>query len=300
MNLLQFQRKFKNEQICRDWLESVRWNNQPVCPHCGHKPYKFKDGKLYKCSECRKQFTVRIGTIFEDSKIPLIKWFLAIYLFTSLKSGLSSIQLSKYIEITQKTSWFMLQRIRKVMKDANNIGLMSGIVEMDETYIGTKEANRHMKDRVKGLKDKISVFGMLERDNKKVKSFKVNDTRAKTLLKEIYTNIEENSLLITDEAKQYQSIGNSYVHRTVNHSQDEYVRDLKGFKLYTNSIEGFWSQVKRGINGIYHWASKKHIDKYLAEYNFRYNERKLDDFIKFEKWFRICEIKNLSYKQLIG
>lgn len=288
MNILKIIKQFPNQQVCLDYLAKKRWGNEVICPYCGSiKTYKHKEKNKtrFQCDDCHKSFTSTVGTIFHNSHIPLQKWFLVISLMLNAKKGVSSCQIARDLEMRQATVWSIMQRIRKAMKnddkdDNNGNGgsggidtkLLKGIVEMDETYIGGKAENMHSIKRTeaKGVYEKSAVFGMLERQGK-VKAKYVENTTAKTLLKEIYTNIEENSLLITDEAKQYQSIGNSYIHRTVNHSASEYVRDLKGLKLYTNSIEGFWSLIKRGLVGQFHHISKKYLQRYVDEFCWRYN-----------------------------
>lgn len=303
MNLLEFQQKFSTEQACRDWLADKRWGNKenPVCPYCNSKQvYTYADGKLFSCSECKKQFTVRIGTIFEDSRLPLFKWFIAIYLFTSLKKGISSIQLSKYINVTQKTAWFMLHRIREVMDNSGDHNLFEGTTEIDEAYLGGSEANKHANKR--GKAQKTVVIGMINRESQTVKAMKVASAEAEHLLPKIYTNVADNSTIVTDTLPAYRVLKKHYSHKTIKHSAGEYVKiDRRtAFKIHTNLIEGFWGELKRGVKGIYHWASKKHINKYLNEYCFRYNERKITDFERFAVWFGKCEDKRLSYAGLIN
>jgi transposase-like protein len=301
MNLLEFQQKFSTEQVCRDWLAEKRWGNKenPVCPHCNSKQiYTHSDGKLFSCSECKKQFTVRIGTIFEDSRLPLFKWFIAIYLFTSLKKGISSIQLSKYINVTQKTAWFMLHRIREVMDANGDNNLFDGTIEIDEAYLGGSDSNKHASK--KGKTEKTVVIGMINRESQMVKAMKVVSAEADYLLPKIYMNVADNSTIITDTLQAYKPLKKHYNHKTIKHSAGEYARIDRhtAFKIHTNSIEGFWGELKRGIKGIYHWASKKHINKYLNEYCFRYNERKITDFERFDIWLGKCKDKRLSYINL--
>jgi transposase-like protein len=313
MSLLSFQMKFKDEQACRDWLAEKRWggHNKAICPHCNHNVCYIHNGiDRYTCQTCSKQFSVRSNTIFEDSRLPLVKWFIAIFLFSSLKKGISSIQLSKYIEITQKSAWFMLQRIREVMDDSGSNGKFTGTCEIDETHVGGKAQNMHMSKRIKanGVFEKSVVMGIVNRDTKQVKGIKVDDATSYSLINQINSNINTDSIVITDEHKSYHSMSNEYNHKTVNHSKGEYVKDSstnkrgeerKAFKVHTNSIEGFWSQLKRGINGIYHWASKKHIQKYVNEFAYRYNNKEFSDFEMFANWFVGCEGRKLSYVELI-
>lgn len=196
MNLLQFQKNFSNEQACRDWLANSRWGeNNAICPHCkSNNHYKYEDGRLFKCADCKKQYTVRIGTIFEDSRIPLVKWFIAIYLFSTMKKGVSSIQLAKYIEITQKSAWFMLQRIREVMK--GDFNQFDGINEIDEVYVGGREGNKDKNK--KGKVDKSIIVGMMNRDSKKVKAFKIHSTEKENLLPKVNIHNKRGSVIMTD------------------------------------------------------------------------------------------------------
>lgn len=306
--ILELLQVFNNEQVCIEHLEAVRWGDNVVSPFdISSKVYKCK-GNKYRCKNTGKYFNVRTNTLFDNTKIELKKWFLAIWLITCHKKGISSCQLAKDIGTTQKTAWFMLQRIRKCFNISEDNNKSEGVFELDETYIGTKEANRHMKDRVEGLKEKMCIFGMLERNNKTVKAKIVKDAKSNTLYKEIVNNIEENSLIFTDEYSAYKSIPHSiYTHRTVNHSKGNYVKigmlnkrsGREAFKIHTNTIEGFWSQVKRGINGIYHWASKKHIDKYLNEFSFRYNTRDCKEAERFNTFLKKLECKT-TYGELIN
>lgn len=300
MDLIKFYQKFKDEQACRDFLAEQRWGSseKAVCPHCKCKDtYKYEDGKLFKCAECKKQFTVRIGTIFEDSRIPLIKWFIAIYLFSSMKKGISSIQLAKYIEVTQKTAWFMLHRIREVMNSGNSP--FDGITEVDEAYFGGKEGNKHTVNKFKS--EKTAVIGLVNRDTKQVMAVAIPNSDKENLLPKIGCNIKMGSTIVTDTYNAYKNLKNNYKHYTIKHSANEYVRldSRVAFKIHTNTIEGFWSQVKRGIYGIYHWASAKHINRYLNEYAFRYNGKENTDFGNFINWFGNCEGKKVVYANLI-
>lgn len=295
VNLLSFYDKFKDEQTCRAYLAELRWGkDKTICPHCGsiNDSYRYKDGKLFKCKSCQKQFTVRVGTVFEDSMIPLQKWFLAIYLATSLKSGISSIQLSKYLGVTQKTAWFMLHRIRKVI-ELEDLEL-SGTVETDETYIGGKVTNRPMRRR-NDYDEKQVVFGMVERSGK-TKMKHVKSSGARSLLPEIEKSIDRNSSKVfSDDWGSYKSLKKlGFIHEIVNHHLGEYVNG----DVHTNTIEGVWSQLKRGVNGIYHHVSPKHLQRYCDEYGYRYNTRELNDFERFNDWFRFVNEKRLTYKKL--
>jgi transposase-like protein len=218
MNLLEFQQNFATEEACVLHLEESRWGKDGAsrfCPHCGsYKTYKFKSGKLFKCGDCRKQFTAKIGTIFSESKIPLTKWYLAIYLSGSLKKGISSVQLSKYIGVTQKTSWFMLHRIRSVFENTDNKNMLGGggtPVEVDETYYGKNNG-------IQGPGNKAAVFGMVERGGN-VRASHVKSTGARTLLPAIKDNIADGSVVYSDQAQVYKSlIRHGYQHASVSTS----------------------------------------------------------------------------------
>jgi len=296
MNLLDFQQKFGTEEACLKFLEEARWGKDGknrYCPHCGSlKTYKFKSGKLYKCGDCRKQFTAKIGTIFSDSKIPLYKWFLAIYLSSSLKKGISSIQISKYLGVTQKTAWFMLHRIRLTFASTGNDGMLEGIVEVDETYTGT---GNHYKERRRGGADLAVIFGMVERGGR-VRIRHVPSAGARVLQPIIAKNVKQDSTIYSDGAQVYKALPSmGYDHDSVTHSAKEYAR--KG--VHVNTIEGLWSELHRSIYATYHFVSVKHLQQYCNESEFKYNTRELDDGGRFEAWFQRIACR-LRYRELIG
>jgi transposase-like protein len=284
--------RFPNEQSCRDYLEQVRWpNNSIICPHCGFdKVYKFSNGKLYKCSECKKQFTVKVGTIFEDSPLPLQKWFLAIYLITAHKKGISSIQLSKDIGVTQKTAWFILGRIRQAIATKTFNKPLENIVEVDETYIGGKYSGK----RGRGSENKSAVFGMAERKGR-VRTMPVENVKKSTLQGIMVNSIDENATIMTDEWLAYRGLANVFHnHLVINHGKKEYVNGM----IHVNNIENFWSLLKRGIIGIYHHVSEKHLHRYCQEFQYRYNSRKINDTERFNRTLGQVNGR-LTYKELI-
>lgn len=282
---------------CREFLEKYRWQGDPVCPHCGDrdKHYKLKSrGEfqgLYKCKCCRKRFTVLIGTMFEGSNVPLVKWFYAIYIFLSHKKGISSVQLSKDIGVTQKTAWFMLNRIRHNCKGKIPIDF-DGETQIDETYVGGKNKNRIKKNQGRSLKTKTPVVGLIS--NGKAYTIVVPNTGGKVLKTIVRTLVKQGSTIVTDGWKGYNGLSSEYIHKVIEHSNGVYVKD--GF--HTNSIEGFWSHLKRGIIGVYHLVSPKHLSKYCDEFEFRYNTRDMSDGLRFTM-FIATSYKRLKYKDLV-
>ena len=234
--LLDLIREFPDDEACRQHLEQIRWGQEdgtikPVCPHCGHdeKAYRIEGGKRYKCASCRKKFSVLVGTIFQDSKVPLQKWFLAIWLATSHKKGLSSCQLAKDIGVTQKTAWFMLHRVREMLKEKAP-ELLEGEVEVDETFIGGKEGWKHKNKKTpnargRSTKSKTPVFGMVERETGKTVFHVVPDTKARTLQDIITGSVKPGSVVHSDEWVGYRGLGAMYDHNVINHGEGEYVRE---------------------------------------------------------------------------
>lgn len=300
-NLIELVEFFKTEEKCVKYLKSILWKNGAFCPHCGcAEIMEYKDFKRNRCKVCKKDFSIKQNTIFQDSNISLKKWFMAMYLFNAHKKGISSCQLAKDIGVSQPTAWFMLGRLRFASK-----GLFKkqfeGITEIDEAYLGGSEANKHAKEKAKGAKPKIVVIGMVNRETKQVKAIKVSTAEKDVLLPKIALGVKKGSCIVTDTHHAYKDLKKNYTHKTVKHSAGEYARieARTAFKIHTNAIEGFWSLLKRGLNGTYHWASKKHINGYLAEYSLRYNNRALLDSAKFQNFFNTIQGK-LSYKQLIA
>lgn len=300
-NLVQMMQYFTSEEICLEHLKQVRWQDGIFCPHCGNeKVYHFSDKKRFKCASCRKQFTSKVGTIFEDSKIPLQKWFFAIYILTSHKKGISSLQLSKDIGVTQKTAWFILHRLRHASQTKAFNAPLSNVVEADETYVGGKEKNKHASKRTpntqgRSTATKTPVLAAIER-NGFVKAATVENVDSKSVGNFIANNVVLGSELMTDEFRVYRTIQWLYKHKFVKHGEGEYVAD----GCHTNTCEGFFSLLKRGIVGIYHSVSAKHLNNYLQEFTFRYNSRKYSEGGRFDLLLNSCHAKRLTYKSLIA
>lgn len=283
-----------DEISCREFLEYQRWHGEPICPHCHRQSkehYRLKRQGLYKCKSCHKTFSVTVGTMFEGSHVPLMKWFYAIYIFLSHKKGISSTQLAKDIGVTQKTAWFILERIRHELH-GKFIATFNNLTQVDETYVGGKNKGRVKHAQGRSLKKKVPVVGLLS--DGKVQTFVTPNTSGKVLKAIIYNLVKEGTTIISDGWKGYVGLSAKYDHKVVDHGTGEYVRD--GF--HTNSIEGFWSYLKRGIMGIYHKVSKKHLFRYCDEFAFRYNTRNLSDVERFSL-FIMSTYKRIRYHDLI-
>ena len=296
-SLFDLQSAFPDEQSCIDHLENMIWGDVIISPFdATSKVYKCK-GNKYRCKNTGKYFNVKTGTLFDNTKIELRKWFMAIWLVTSHKKGISSVQLSKDIGVTQKTAWFMLERIRKCFSSENNNSL-DDVVEVDETYIGGKNKNRHNSKKVKNaqgrsLKDKSAVVGMVQRQGK-VNAHHVPDTKTKTLTEQIVKYVKETAQLYTHDWMGYNKVAKMYNHDFVNHGISEYVQG----DVYTNTIEGFWAGLKRGVLGIYHSWSKKYLQDYVDEFVFRYNTRDYSDSERFNLLISNACVRT-KYRELI-
>lgn len=297
-SIIQLLDHFKDEKTCIEYYEKLRWNGRPVCPFCGVDKAPYKTNRGYKCSDkdCGKKFTVKVGTIFENSKIPFRVWFGAIYLATAHKKGISSLQLGRDLNITQKTAWFVLHRVREMLKTQAPTMLGGGMVEADETYIGGLEKNKHASKRRKpgDPEKKRIVLGVIERDGRVVLKYIPNATE-ENMVPFIEQYVPAGSRVITDEFRSYNKLGRDYVHQTINHTLQIYVQG----DVHTNTIENFWSVLKRGLYGIYHSVSEKHLDRYLHEFANRFNTRKISEQARFEKFLAQSE-KRLKYKNLIA
>ena len=292
-----------DEESCRLYLEDKVWGGVPVCPHCAsvnENHYKLKvKGEfkgLYKCKDCRKRFTVTINTMFEGSHIPLRKWFIGIYIFSLHKKGVSSHQLASDLGITQKSAWFMLGRMRLAFAPKKRAKI-DGAASCDETFIGGKNKNRHADKKIpdsqgRSVKDKTPVFGV-KHIGGDIHTRVVPDTKASTLKPIISELMEKGSIVITDEWLGYSTVANDFNHIVINHQENEYVRG--GFS--TNNVENFWSLLKRGIYGIYHQVSPKHLGKYCDEFSFRYNARYSSTNDKFD--YSLKNSTKTTYNTLI-
>lgn len=292
--------QFKSEEAARQHLEAIRWPSGPVCPHCGSQEHYRLEGKahragLLKCKDCEKQYSVTVGTVFERSKIPLTKWLMAVYLMASSKKGISSHQIHRTIGVTYKTAWFMTHRIREAMSDDGS-GLMggpgtSGIVEADETYFGKTRGlgkGAHFSKKQK-------VVALLERGGR-VRAFHIPTVNADTLKPILEANISKEANLMTDESPVYKKVSKSFAsHERVNHGEKEYARG----NVTTNTVEGYFGILKRGISGVYQHVSPEHLHRYVNEFSFRYNNRtalEVSDAERAKRTLAGIEGKRLTYR----
>jgi transposase-like protein len=325
-SLLQAARYFADPDTCVEFVAGLRWFDGPVCPYCeGKKVSYLKTRRIYKCmaKECHKQFSVKVGTIFEDSAIPLDKWLTAIWLIVNCKNGISSYEIARDLKVTQKSAWFMLHRIRLALANSSWFklgGEEGGPVEADETYMGGKERNKHIQNRRfipdgkggfmenpeykrrKGKQEKAPVFGVLDRELRKVRAHVIPNVKRDVLIDAILENVDKKSTVYTDDHSGYRQLDSmeDYVHESVSHV-NEYVRG----EVHTNGIENFWSLLKRGIKGTYVSVEPFHLDAYVTEQVFRFNNRAtkdnpLTDADRFVLAVSQTAGRRLTYAELTG
>lgn len=273
--------KYSTDAACREYLEKKIWPNGPVCPHCsGTKAYKLKDKRpgLYKCAACRKKFTITIGTIFEDTHIPLPKWFAAIYLMMSSKKSISALQISRMLGISYESTWFMCHRIRHSFRIRKKVKRLRGTVEADETYIGGK---KKFGGTGRGAVGKTPVFAVVQRGGDVVMT-PVPNVKKDTLQRIIAENVYNRSRVFTDDYTSYTGLGRKYDHRKVIHSKREYGRREGKINVHTNTVEGVFSLVKRAIVGAFHHVSPGKLQLYCDEFSMRYTHKDVKDAPRFE------------------
>jgi transposase-like protein len=311
-------RYFSDEQVCIDAVAAIRWPNGPQCPACGHKEhYYLKSQRRWKCKDCYKQFSVKLGTIFEDSPVSLDKWLTALWMLVNCRNGVSSYEVARTTGITQKSAWFVLHRLRLALQEGTlaPLGGPGKEMESDETYVGGTPGNMHKKRQVelrrlrnspmKGstkLINKTAVWGILDREQRKVRATVVKAVNREVLQAEILNHVAHGSKVYTDQAALYKALPpEQYTHEFVNHLE-KYVNG----KVHTNGLENFWSLLKRGLGGTYVALEPFHLFRYIDEQAFRYNNRldengaKLNDAERFEQALSQIVGKRLTYAEVTG
>lgn len=307
LNLSTIAKHFSDEEAAYELIKSIRWPHGTVCPHCGSVDHSYfltplngyrttSTGKktyrrVWKCADCRQQFSVLVGTIFEDSKIPLSKWLLAIHLLCQGKNGVSAHELHRTLDITYKSAWFLAHRIRYAMAREPLASKLEGIVEADETYIGGKAHGK----RGRGAANKTPVVSLVERDGE-VRSQVMEHVTGKNIKETLEAQVSKDAHLMTDELNVYREPGKAFAsHETVEHGKGEYVRG----RAHINTAEGYFSQLKRSIDGTHHHVSAYHLHRYVGEFDYRYNTRKFTDSERTQQAIRMTTGKRLTYRQPI-
>lgn len=298
-SLIEAIRYFSDLDVCTEFVANLRWPNGPVCPRCGCVEYSYlTTRRLWKCKGCKKQYSVKLGTIFEDSALGLDKWLPAVWLIANSKNGISSHELGRALSVTQKSAWFMLHRIRLAMQ-TGTFDMLDGAVEVDETFIGGKARNMHPAVRRRkitgtGGKDKTLVVGARQRDGQ-VRASVAPDRKRSTLHGYVMQNVEPGSTVYTDALESYTGLSRTFEHETVDHAE-QYVEG----QVHTNGMENFWSLLKRGLHGTYVSVEPFHLFRYLDERVFTFNLRELDDYGRFTTVLRLAAGRRLTYAELTG